>query len=107
MRRLNPITSLAIAMTFLLCGLLAGSARADEHGHDGGQDGDHGRRHGDGEWHNRGERHGRGQREYGPDVRYYQYYEPAPEVYYAPPLVVYPPPRASSGISIFLPFWFR
>ena len=105
MRRINPIASLAIAMAFLLCGILAGYARADEHGgHDGGQDGDHGRRHGNGEWNNRGEGHARSWRERDTSVTYYGR---EPEIYYAPPLVVYPPPRASSGISIFLPFWFR
>lgn len=94
MRRINPTTSLTIAMTLGICGILAGSAQAN----------DHGRRHGDGDWRNRGERHARARHEHDTYVTYYG--RPA-EVYYAPPLVVYPPPRPPSGVSIFFPFWFR
>jgi hypothetical protein len=34
------------------------------------------------------------------------YYEPAPDVY-VPPLVVYPPPHPSPGISIVFPIWLH
>lgn len=89
MRRITPKTLLALALTFVICGILAGSAQADDHRHD------RGRRYGD--------RRGHGWRGHDTVV----YYEREPEVYYAPPLVVYPPPRAPSGISVFFPFWFR
>jgi hypothetical protein len=94
MRRINPTAPLALAMTLALCGILAGTARADNHGHDRGRDNDRGRRHEDGDRHRRR-----------PDVIYY--YGPDPEVYYAPPVVVYAPPRPPSGITFFFPFWFR
>ena len=96
--------ALAIAIVFVICGISLGSARADDHGRDGQQYGDHGRGHWYSDWHHRGDKHGRGRHEHDTYVRYY---EPAPEVYYAPPEVVYPPPRPSSGISFFFPIWIR
>jgi hypothetical protein len=93
MRRIHPAAPLAMAMTLAFCGILAGPARADGHGHDRGRDRDRGRRHEDGD---------RGRRWPGT-----YYYGPEPDVYYAPPVVVYPPPRPPSGISFFFPFWFR
>jgi hypothetical protein len=94
MRRLNPSAPLAMAMTLALCGILAGPARAEGHGHDRGRERDRGRHH-DGD--------DRGRRERGPTY----YYGREPEGYYAPPVVVYSPPRPPSGISFFFPFWFR
>jgi hypothetical protein len=97
--------ALAIAIVFVICGISLGSARADDHDRDRQQYEDQGRRHGDSDWQDhRGDRRGRGRREHDAYVRYY---EPAPEVYYAPPVVVYPPPRPSSGISFFFPIWIR
>jgi hypothetical protein len=94
MRRIGPTTSLAIAMAFVICGIVAGSAPAYA---------EHGRRHGDRDRHDRGERRDRGRHERDTAT----YYPSEPDVYYAPPVVVYPPPRAPSGITLFFPFWFR
>ena len=84
---------LPIVMAFVICGILAWAPRADA---------DHDRRHGDRGRHGGGERHDRGW--HGHDT--VTYYGGAPDVYYAPPVVLYPP-RAPSGISLFFPFSFR
>jgi hypothetical protein len=86
--------TMGIAMAFVIGGTSPGSARADDHGHDGWYEG-----HG-----HHGERHGHGRR--GHDT-YVTDYDRGPDVYYAPPLVVYPPPRPSPGISVFFPIWLR
>ena len=81
---------IAMAMAFVICGLAVSPALAD-HGH-----------------HNRGrrgwgyERHDRGW--YGPR-RFF--YSSEPNVYYAPPPVVYTPVYPSPGVSFIFPLRIR
>jgi hypothetical protein len=96
------------AFALLIGAFAIGTARADGHGHHGGDHGDHGRGHDEGHH----EYHGDRGYNRGPDVVYGNpdyYYEPAPDYYYQPEPYdygYYPPPQGyypgpSEGIRDF------
>ena len=81
-------TAVAMAMAFVICGVAAGPALADHEGHHRGRWG-HGHDRG---WH--------GQRRQ-------VFYSSEPDVYYAPPPVVYTPVYPSPGVSFIFPLRIR
>ena len=83
---------IALALAFAI-GAVAGPALAD---HDGHHRGRWGHRHDRG-WHDRGW-HGQGRQ---------AYYSSEPDVYYAPPPVVYTPAYPSPGINFVFPLRIR
>jgi hypothetical protein len=82
-------TRIAVAMAFVICGVAAGPALADRDDHDRGQGGHH--------------RHDRGW--HGHRRHFVQSSEP--DVYYAPPPVVYAPAPPSPGITFVFPLRIR
>ena len=79
---------IAIAMAFVICGLAAGSALADSDKHH-----HHGRSAY--AWHDRGWH----------DRPFF--YSSQPNVYYAPPPVIYTPAYPSPGINFVFPLWIQ
>ncbi len=75
---------IAIAMAFVICAVAAGPALADHDDH----------HHGRSEWHR-----GWHERPF--------FYSSAPDVYYAPPPVVYTPAYPSPGINLVFPLWIH
>jgi hypothetical protein len=80
---------IAMAMAFAICGVAAGPALADNDHHK------HNRGHSGHEWHDRGWH----------DRPYF--YSSAPNVYYAPPPVIYTPAYPSAGINFVFPLWIH
>jgi hypothetical protein len=80
---------IAMAMAFVICGVAAGPALADRDDHHRGRWGH--------------ERHDRGWHGH----RRHFFYSSEPDVYYAPPPVVYPPVYPSRGINFIFPLRIR
>ena len=85
---------IAMAMAFVILGLAAAPALADRKGRHGG-------RHYRGGWGH--ERHDRGRHGH----RRHFFFSPGPDVYYAPPPVVYAPVYPSPGINFIFPLRIR
>jgi hypothetical protein len=82
-------TRIAMAMAFVICGVAAGPALADRDDHHRGRGGH--------------ERHDRGWHGH----RRHFFYSSEPNVYYAPPPVVYYPAYPSPGINFVFPLRIR